>query len=669
MLNLTLGLGLSCGLVGAGSPAPKWRIADSNSRLPTSRLNSGSTNRHMTRTPRFVCADTEQMCVVLPNFYLNATAGANNYGAQSPTGNALDVVEMSLESPLGNTVSITFSGNRTVTLSNGQVKLVSDPIPALSFGLLKFSATDIYWVKGAISIPAGGYVPSHQRIMANDFAGTQYLWCDTANTSMSSVDVAGAFTSTGTAPASTSTGFNPLLIAWHEREAFLAIGDSIGEGNASGNSGVWGRSFFNIAAGNYGHNSKPLLNICVSSANLTLLTETEGWREYIGYADIAFDEFGTNSVDTAVPLLDQLTRHRSLWSTLRSAGIKKIYKTELMCRTTSTDTWATVANQTVAARWGSGEEAEQHNDAMLIELSDGRIDGIISTKAVKDPVNPYKWRCDDAATARYSTNDHLHPSSSGNVLLAWDVRLWMIAGERQDLTQIAGVASLFDARVKNTLLDLNGVPADQAGFAGSVDTWNPVIGQYPAIAADAGRRPAYDGSRMIGNVACPDFNGINNALIVNAAAMPFSALTILRIYFPDSTNTNQHVWANSGSTGSNNTAFGSNQSGNLGNNLLTRDAPTTGSPIIHVNRVNSTNPGARHRQNIDGDPGQTATSNRGNTGSQIAIGAFGNGNTQHFDGAIGLIMVVNRQMTPAEVSWAASILSADFGTSLGTDIY
>lgn len=290
------------------------------------------------------------------------------------------------------------------------------------------------------------------------------------------------------------------------------------------------------------------MNMCVSSANLTLLTETDKWRDYLQYGDVLIDEFGTNSVDYNVDLSVQITRHELLWNLAKSAGYTRIYKTELMCKTTSSDSWATNA-QTVVIRWGAGELASQLNQAMQLRASQGVITGFVSTAAVKDPANPLIWKTDDVGTQRLTAFDGLHPSGNGNVVLAWDTReAVFIALEEKNLTQLAGWVLLLDASVLSSLLDSSGIAAGGVGFNGLIATWTSVIaGGNNAAQGDNTKRPSYTNIK-IGNVTCPVFDGVNDNLGV-AAIIQNSAGTVITVSRPFNTDQTRHIFANAGGSG------------------------------------------------------------------------------------------------------------------------
>lgn len=95
MTTLGLGLGTRRGAKRKSSPTARLKWVVSNSRLPNSRINLASMDGFASRTPQFVCEDTGTMVVLLPNWFLNATAGVNNAGAIWDTGNNLKVAEAS----------------------------------------------------------------------------------------------------------------------------------------------------------------------------------------------------------------------------------------------------------------------------------------------------------------------------------------------------------------------------------------------------------------------------------------------------------------------------------------------------------------------------------------------------------------------------------------------
>lgn len=654
-------LGIGDRSVKMGAVAAPLRIGEVQGRLPNGVSTSAGKNAQAFRWPYVIGADLKDIVLSLNNFYLGASSETN-------TGNAVTLVEMSVEAPNGVVVPVTFSGLRSKTLANGDYNVQADAIAAAAFGLATIARASIFWVKGIVTVPvAGNAVPQSNAISNGDYANSHSYWYDTAATTPSSTDVAGVYTATGTAFTSVSAGFRPIMLGHpvNDGDSFIAIGDSIGQSlNDASASGVWGKAFIQRAMGNYGVSPRPCMNFCINSARSTLLTTGTKWKAFIPYATKAIDEFGTNDVDDGTSVATIKTRLGTLWTAFTTGGISKIYRTELMCKTTSTDTWATVANQTVVTRWGAGEEVDQLNAWFLTKVTDGTLRGVVSTLEVKDPVNPYKWRCDDYATARYSAYDGLHPSEVGHANLAWKLRQTVIEDEVYKYNSVSDQALWLDSADLTTLLDASGVNAGSGGFLGKIATWNDKSGNaYHATQSSNGKRPDFS-ARTINGRTIVDFDGSDDSFAISNLIVNFGASTVIAVYLPDNTTTTLNLFANSGTNGSTNRFSINNQACDFSNTQLSRVAPASGSPILQVASVSKNGSAARQRLYINTDTPLTQSTSRNVTQAGGAIGAYGTGTTSFFDGGLALLLFYRKQLTPAEINFLAGLINQAWGVSL-----
>lgn len=93
---------------------------------------------------------------------------------------------------------------------------------------------------------------------------------------------------------------------------------------------------------------------------------------------------------------------------LRSLGIQKIYVSLILPRTTSTDAWATIQNQTPIAGFEIGGVRDEVN-SWIISLCGGKSDGFIDT--LSDVASGPAWKPG-------ATSDGAHPTSSGHASIA-----------------------------------------------------------------------------------------------------------------------------------------------------------------------------------------------------------------------------------------------------------
>ena len=88
-------------------------------------------------------------------------------------------------------------------------------------------------------------------------------------------------------------------------------------------------------------------------------------------------------------------------------------------RTSSTDGWATSANQTYSTNWGPGSKADAVKQFIDAGVANGLYDYITSTPSYRDAGDPWKWATN--GTANYPTSDGTHPKSPMHSVMATDI--------------------------------------------------------------------------------------------------------------------------------------------------------------------------------------------------------------------------------------------------------
>lgn len=146
------------------------------------------------------------------------------------------------------------------------------------------------------------------------------------------------------------------------------------------------------------------------------------WRQYIQYARFAVEELGTNNLGTssagnAASLQSEIA---SVWALLRAGGIQKIARTKLIPRTSSTDSWATIANQSPYPAFVAGGTAETVNAWIDTKLVDGTLDAVVAMSSTRDAGVPQAWPVN--GTAFYACTDGTHPKDLFHEAMAAEVR-------------------------------------------------------------------------------------------------------------------------------------------------------------------------------------------------------------------------------------------------------
>jgi len=126
----------------------------------------------------------------------------------------------------------------------------------------------------------------------------------------------------------------------------------------------------------------------------------------LGINDIGFLSHSIAQTQTDVATCVQL---------LRNQGIAKVYVTTLQPNTTSTDSWATVANQTVFSFEGNrtGYNTSIRNSNGSVVGADGYFEICIPCES-----SPGSGKFFVNGTANYATSDGLHPSPTANGFIA-----------------------------------------------------------------------------------------------------------------------------------------------------------------------------------------------------------------------------------------------------------
>ncbi|PZQ43360.1 MAG: hypothetical protein DI551_12305, partial [Micavibrio aeruginosavorus] len=329
----------------------------------------------------------------------------------------------------------TWGGSSSKLIANGDNKIVSDEVFATSFGLAKFDRNSTVYIKGRGSVPvAGNLVPSHLPL-ESQISGSQQKWYNPADTTPSAVNAAGAFTFTGTATGGSNRVHTPFLLGRPVDAGtlvYFGLGDSILMGSHdnlnTGNNGVYGVGLHQRAMhdGSF-TNPYPSCNFSLSSMYASAMTGSNNkWAEWCVYANRGIDEMLTNDIINAgASLATCQSRAQEIWTKMKTNGIQKILRTGLLTRTNSTDSWATLAGQTVnGTDWDTGGKVLQFNAWAQTRVGID-IEGYVELSSILDATDKRFWLTN--GTAMRVTDDGLHPYSNGangvgNELGSSDVR-------------------------------------------------------------------------------------------------------------------------------------------------------------------------------------------------------------------------------------------------------
>jgi len=208
--------------------------------------------------------------------------------------------------------------------------------------------------------------------------------------------------------------------------SYFTIGDSITEGgdDSFDGDGLNGRGWWQRVSG-LEDGAVASFNMSMGGAKASQFIDASHtyYREFFKYADVLVDSTGRNDIltngdATYAEVRDNIT---ALWAIAKNAtdsAISYIIRPELLVDTSSTDDWATTANQTKNTGWTDGGVADQIDDYFATKKLDGTLDHVFTTNRLKDDGDSNLWKVD--GTADKYTDDGTHPSEAGHVLYAQD---------------------------------------------------------------------------------------------------------------------------------------------------------------------------------------------------------------------------------------------------------
>jgi lysophospholipase L1-like esterase len=286
-----------------------------------SRANAnqtGTTRIHL--FPQFDCQD---LVLVYSNYYQGAST--------TPTPNTNSItVKASLEIN-GVITPVFFNGKRTTTIEGGAV-IYSDPIGCM------ISPSDSVWVRTYFDAGVGGYIPTITTLC--EINGVK-----DGVTYGSDLSDIGTVTETGYAEAYVPSAV--LGTMKENKKSFLLVGDSIMNGAGD---------VFQLS-GNTGFAARRLLSDKIGSTKVSMGGETaQNFLKSLycrapfikNHTDVICN-YGINDISASVTLDTLKTTLLKIWKYFANRGLN-VYQTTITPKTTTTDNWLTLANQTITAQ-------------------------------------------------------------------------------------------------------------------------------------------------------------------------------------------------------------------------------------------------------------------------------------------------------------------------------
>lgn len=357
-----------------------------------------------TRFPFSVVVESNNLKVAIPNFEW-----------QTNNTNAITVLDASLERITGvnETVPIKWAGARTVIVPiEGAAPTLSDAITASQFtGLSSFATGNVktdFFIKMRCRVTTAGFTVPIAR-STNDDIGSKCRKYDPAVTFPSSTDAIGQYTETGAAAGfmAGNFAFTPVLLGvpTTDGKSIFAIGDSILAGTGGGLVTQVRKACTNLGV--------PLIEFVKGGMKSDLAVASTHWYPYLQYSRIMVDELGTNSFAVIQDAMTYTNVARTTYN------YDRIIHLGLFPETTSTDGFATEANQTVRA-----QNFTAYNANMVQLTAFGIYDLNINPIAARG-ANPDKWISN--GTANFYTSDGIHPTAAADDLMVAETQAAILA--------------------------------------------------------------------------------------------------------------------------------------------------------------------------------------------------------------------------------------------------
>ncbi|MFT3731122.1 MAG: hypothetical protein QM780_06810 [Hyphomicrobium sp.] len=309
-------------------------------------------------------------------------------------------ISASVEYPAGTFTQLTFRGSTTIALTNGQ-ETFSDYIT------LSIPKGDLFWVREFWNGPSAGRI--YYNTWQNSFLGEA---TEMSASSLTDKTMSGTISNSGS-PSGVSRP--PVcIVGVTTNKSIVLYGDSIANGvaetedtsaSATGYNNVYGFLKRAFDAQGFAFYTKTISGSQATGLVASLVA---------GKCSHLITQYGINDFDTGgkspatlVSDLSGLTKY--------AHGRTKVLHVTVLPHTTSTDSWATVGNQST-----NNATTDTSRDTFNDSLRNGtsgitRITGYIdSVSIIESGLNSNKWI---ASPSPPYTGDGLHPNSAGHTLL------------------------------------------------------------------------------------------------------------------------------------------------------------------------------------------------------------------------------------------------------------
>lgn len=414
------------------SPIPLRTVVSQN-RVQSGKEARTNKDRQCFRYPFYIAQDCSEIVLAFAGTVLEGTG-------QNGVLNDYTIEGFAIEIGGSYALGSFDGGSASKVITNLSEKVLSDPIYPSAFGLSEFAYGTQIWVRGIASVPTRGTdrLP-YTQTSTSHITGSQAAWWDSTLNTVSTIAATGTFTISGGSFDNRTNGVRPMVLGrpLSDGLSFVTTGDSIAETVNDGAPDIPNNDPLKIHGIGFIQRSVretdnsdvlPMINLARSATRSFDVSGGTYAKQYFEYARFGIDEYGTNNMPAAgaslSPLQDSL---QIIWDDMRTAGVEKIIRTKYLPRTTSTDNYTTVANQTYFTNWAPGDSPDLMDD-WFDTLVGTDLDVVTTSSGVKSPSDPNKWLTDTPeTTANYTAADTTHPAWRGHEFLAVELRPLMRA--------------------------------------------------------------------------------------------------------------------------------------------------------------------------------------------------------------------------------------------------
>lgn len=328
-------------------------------------------------------------------------------------------VEMGLErlSP-AQTVLFTWDGAATKTLAAGEYA-ITDPIPASAFSLSEYPADETFYARTGLTVTSGGTWPQNPSSGYLSPGASHNGVVGFTGTSSSQISATGALSiPSGGAGFFTAVLMGPAAIVgtWvgSKVPSVMLMGDSImSQLDDAVDNGAGGGGGFGVRA-TYNVNSSqlPIIRAGRGGEQASHWASGNTFRTYLmQFCTHLINNLVVNDISAGRSSAQIITDLQTINTafTNNAVGAKYLCNTTCSPRTNSTDSWATVANQTAAAAAFDVGGVRDIFNTSLLALQGSGIDLVFNVNTYwQDPTDTECWLTTGVANA--NTDDGTHPN-------------------------------------------------------------------------------------------------------------------------------------------------------------------------------------------------------------------------------------------------------------------